>query len=182
MHCTLNINNINWIPPVIDSKVALAEWVSKAFGFIQHAPTEDYQRRTEQVLNAIIMAAAGENNDARSPEYVTQQWTAQQPGAPLDLTYGCVIPGTQVMAGIWVVLSMYLLIFLPLLLGFLVSFFLTLRSGLKELPTNLADWQAAWVRALVRVEEVKTKSLRKYSAVAEDGKLTVGLAGDLEVR
>lgn len=175
--CTLQ--TFNWSPPVINSTAALTEWNMKAFGALQDVvPASDYGFGLELMLNAIFMAAAGGNLD-------TTQASALP--ANTDITYGCVVPGSQILVGIWVILGVYLLTLIPLLFGSFLAFF---RFGItyknKDLvgdpPTSVYSWQTALVRVMTDNFDIKARGLRNYFAAGGiNRKLIVGTTDELNV-
>jgi hypothetical protein len=170
--CTLQPLN-GWNPPVIAGSLALQEWAPKAYGYLMDSSPTDYGVGLELMLNAMFMAAAGGNVD---------QTTASQLPAGEDLTYGCALPGTQIMVGIWVILGAFLVTSLLLLFCCFIAIFQSSR-GLRDLPTSVSDWHAALVRALSNNDNINAMKLRKFLAAGgNDGRLKVGTSEDLDVR
>jgi hypothetical protein len=176
---TCTLQTFNWSPPVINNTAALNEWNKKAYGLLQDADISKYGLGLELMLNAIFMAAAGGNTDTTP---------ASEIPANFDTTYGCVIPGTQIMAGIWVILGVYLLTLIPLLFAFLITLFRCGRAyKRKDLagdpPTSVYSWQITLVREMTSDFNIKTRGLRKYFAASgKDGKLIVDTKDRLNVR
>jgi len=175
---TCTLQTFNWIPPAVDSVTALTEWNAKAYGLLQDAAINEYGLGLELILNAIYMAAASGNVDTAK---------ASEIPANVDITYGCVVPGTQIMVGIWVILGVYLLTLIPLLFVSFSTLFhfrkAYKRNDLaKDPPTSVYNWQTLLVREMTGNFDIKTRALRKYFAASgKDGKLIVDTADRLNV-
>lgn len=159
MTCTLS--TYNWEPPTIDSKSALMEWNLKAYGSLQDVSADVYGFGLELILNAIFMAAAGGNVDTTKVSALP---------ADTDATYGCVVPGSLILVGIWVILGVYLVTLILLLFGSCLTLLCFRRSYkhndlVGDPPTSVHSWQAILVRVMTNNFDIKTKSLRNYLAV-----------------
>jgi hypothetical protein len=175
---TCTLQTFGWTPTVFDSKAALTEWNNVTYGSLQDTIASEYGLGLELMLDAMFMAAAGGNIDTSKASLIP---------ADVNSAYGCVIPGTQILVGIWVILAVYLATLIPLLIAFFISLF---RSGLKykkkdiigDPPTSVYRWQTALVRVMTNNFDVKSRHLRKYYAASGiDGKLIVDTKDELNV-
>jgi hypothetical protein len=175
---TCTLQTFNWDPPTVNSMNALTEWNAKTYGLLQDIAISEYEAGLELILNAMFMAAAGGNVDTAK---------ASEIPANVDITYGCVVPGTQIMVGIWVILGVYLLTLIPLLFVSFITLF-PFRKAYKrndlagEPPTSVYSWQTVLVREMTGNFDIKTRALRKYFAASGmDGKLIVDTGERLNV-
>jgi hypothetical protein len=144
----------NWTAPVMPSQSSLSEWVELLYGFIRDVDTDSYASQLESLLNGMTMIV-GSGNSAK-----------EKLPADADAHYGCLVNGTSIGIGVFVLLAALLVIILLLLTADLYSFVIYRRHHLhdrvQEVPTDNTSWQVAAVGFGTGNAKLTTKTLKNY--------------------
>jgi hypothetical protein len=158
IECDLTTYN-NWLPPIMPSWDTINNWVNITYGTIMDEDPSQFGTSLEWIFNQMTMAAGTGNKDI---------WKVSQLAEGESSFYGCVLKGTSINVGIWVLLILLLVILIPMGIATLIMAISDRRQGKKgglvdDAPSGVDSWQLALLKQAVKDESLTEKHLGQYA-------------------
>ena len=154
-----DLTTYNWLPPIMPSEDTINNWVNVTYGTIMDQDPSQFGTSLEWIFNQMTMASGTGNKDI---------WKVSQLPKGESPFYGCVLRGTSVNVGIWVLLILLLAILIPMSIATLVLAISDRRKGKKgglvdDAPSGVDSWQLALLKQAIKDESLTEKHLGQYA-------------------
>jgi hypothetical protein len=168
IECELITNN-GWVPPIMASGDTIDNWVDTTYGYIMDQDPSQFLTALEWKFNQMSMAAGTGNRDV-------WQLSDLHGGSAF---YGCVLGGTSIDVGVWILLLLLLAILIPMGIATVIMFISDSlkrknsagKGGLVDnTPSGIDSWQLALLKQTIKDESLQGKDLWQYSYGYHAGK------------
>jgi hypothetical protein len=152
IECQLSIHH-NWVPPIMPSYDTMLHWVNATYGTLMDKDADQFANSLEWTLNQLTMVAGTGNKDILSRSDL----------GSASLVYGCVLNGTSISYGVWILLGLLCIILIPMSIA---TLFMVIsgcvgsgkrrmdKAGLaRDAPTGVGTWQLALLKQSMKNDE-----------------------------